>query len=452
LYVIVQPELGSKVRLKFYVQQGRVDRAYQRLFQRLGDRGDIPGFRKGKVPVWRIRREYGDEAVDGAIFGELMEEAFRSLLVYGDVQAVEIADFGDDDKRQAKAGQPLETEAVMRVRPDTRIPDLSGVEIKVPDTEPTEEQIEERIRDLRDAAAEINQVEDREAREGDLVEVTLKTKVEGEDEEEERDEAMIVGENRYDPPIDTDLLGRRAGETVEFTVEYPDKLTMGDLAGKTVQMAATINVISERHLPEIDDKFAAEAAEAASVDELREKVAEEVRRANEELADRVLRNRVARWLADAVRVDLPETIRQAAATAGAEDELGEEMEGINTEEIVKLSLACDAVLTDRNVAVDDADIMQEYVQAGEEHGLDPDKLMSDDMVPEVQSIFRERVIRRKAIDIVAQAVTRKPIPLSQFLEDADTTEAGQEEEQEPQDVSQEGTEQAGAETKEQENE
>lgn len=452
MYVIAEPELGSKVRLRFYVEQGRVDRAYQRLYDSLSDRGNIPGFRKGKVPTWRIRRQYGDEAVDGVVFGDLMEEAFRSLLVYGNIRAVEIADFGEDEKRQAKPGQPLETDAAVRVRPDTRIPDFSAIEVEVPDSEPTEEQIEEQLRELRDAAAEIVQVEDREVREGDLVEATLKTKVEGEEEEEERDEAFIVGEDRYDPALDRHLLGHRAGETVEFTVEYPDKLTMGDLAGKSVEMAATIKAISERHLPEIDDKFAAEAAEASSVDELREKVAEQVRERNQELADRVLRNGVARWLADNVRVDLPESIRERSAEA--EDELPDEMDDIDAEEAVKLSLACDTIVSDRGISVEEADVRQEYVRAGVAHGLDPDDLLSDEVHPEVFPLLRERVARRKAIDIVAEAATTKPVPLSQFLEGvkADGSEGDEETVEEPEGVDEGKPEAAGAPTEEQENE
>lgn len=452
MYVIAKPELGSKVRLQFHVERRRVDQAYQRLYDSLSDRGDIPGFRKGKVPAWRIRRQYGDEAVDGVVFGELMEEAFGSLLLYGDIKPVEIADFGDDEKRQAKPGQALEADAVVRVRPDTRIPDITNIEVKVPDTKPTEEQIEEQLRELRDAAAEIVPVEDREVREGDLVEVKLRAKVEGEEEEEERDEAFIVGEDRYDPALDRNLLGHRVGETVEFTAEYPDKLTMGDLAGKSVEMAATINAISERHVPEIDDAFAAQAAEASSVNELKEKVAEQVRQRNQELADRVLRNGVARWIVDNIRVDLPESIRERSEDA--EDELPEEMEDIDAEEVVKLSLACDTVLADRGISVGEADIMQEYVRTGVAHGLSPEDLMSDEIPAEIFPLLRERVVRRKAIDIVAEAATAKPVPLSEFLEDArvDEPEARAETEEQPQDADHGEPGGAGAPTEEQENE
>jgi len=456
LYVIVEPELGSKVRLRFYIEQRHVDRAYQRLYDQVSNRGDIPGFRKGKVPAWRVRRQFGGEVVDGAVFGDVMEQALTSLLVYGEVQAVEPADFGDEEeKQQAVAGKPLEVEAVTRVRPEARVPDYNGIEIEVPDTEPTEEQIEEKIRDLRDAAAEIIEVQDREVRAGDLVETALKTKVEGEEEEGERNEAFIVGEDRYDPALDQHLLGHKIGETVEFTVDYPDKLTMGDLAGKTVQMAATINVISERHLPEVNEEFAAQAVEASSVEELREKVVEQVRQANRELAERVLRNGVARWLADNVRVDLPEAIAQWATAEGTADELGDEVDSTDASQIVKLALACNTVLTDKGIQVGDDAVREEYVRAGESHGLDAEQLASDEIDREVAGLLLERAIRRKAIDTVSEAATAKPVPLSEFLSrDEEATgaageEAGDEDRQDVQEGELEGSE---APTEEQEHE
>ena len=455
MYVIVEPELGSKVRLKFYIEQRQVDRAYQKLYDQVSNRGDIPGFRKGKVPAWRVRRQFGGEVVDGAVFADVMEQALTSLLVYGEVQALEPADFGDEDeKQQAVAGKPLEVEAVTRVRPEARVPDYNGIEIEVPDTEPTEEQIEEKIRDLRDAAAEIVEVQDREVRAGDLVEAALKTKVEGEEEEGERNEAFIVGEDRYDPALDKHLLGHKTGETVEFTVDYPDKLTMGDLAGKTVQMAATINVISERHLPEVNEQFAAQAVEASSVEEFREKVVEQVRETNRELAERVLRNGVARWLADNVRVDLPDTIAQWATGEDTDDELGDEVDGTDAPQVVKLALACNTVLTDKGIAVGDEAVREEYVRAGESHGLDAEQLASDEIDREVAGLLLERAIRRKAIDTVSEAAIAKPVPLSEFLaDDEETSSAGEETGEEGrQDVQEDGPQGSEAPTEEQANE
>jgi trigger factor len=448
LYLIAEPEPGSKVRLKFFIEQRLIDRAYQKLYQQLSNRGDIRGFRKGKVPPWRIRRQYGEDVVDGAVFGDVVEQALRSLLAHGDIQPVEAADFEEEEEeRRAVAGQALVTEAVVRVRPEARIPDYQGIEIEVPDTEPMEEQIEEGIRDLRDAAAEVVEVKDREVREGDLVEATLRTTVEGEEDEEERDEAFIVGEGRYDPALDQHLLGHKVGETVEFTVDYPDRLTMGDLAGTTVRMAATINVISERHLPEVNDEFAGEAAEVSSVDELREKVAGQVRERNEDLARRVLRNGVARWLVDHVRIDLPESITQGSALEEVGEELGGEAEEIDTAEIVRLALACDAVLADRGVGIDEEDIRREYVEAGQRHGLDEEDLLKDEIGEEVSQLLRERVMREKAIDLVAEGATRKVVPLSQFLAEEDEGE-----EAEAETTAEDGAEGSEVPTEEQENE
>jgi trigger factor len=421
LFAIVQPEPGSKVRLRIHVEQKHVDRAYQKLFQDLIDRGNIPGFRKGKVPLWRIRREYGPKAIDGAVYGDLMERALRCVLTYGELpvtRPVEREDEEDeDDGRLAQENQPLESDTLeWYIQPEVRIPPYEGIELTAPETEPTDEEIDNELKRLQDAAADLVEVERKEVQPGDQVEIVMSTRVEGEEgEPEAEDESLIVGEDRYDPPIDTHLLGHSVGETVEFAVDYPDRSGFGRLAGKTVQVTADIKDLRERRVPALDAEFAGKAVEGCeSVEALREEVVQRLRREHEELAEQVMREGAIRWLGNNARVDLPQALLdRAERDVAAEDE---SLAG-DTARTLSLVFTCEALLAEKGVEVSEAELRQAYMAFGASRGLDPSLLAGDAMPREVEGLFRDGIVRRKAGEIVAEVATRKVVPLSELEEE-----------------------------------
>jgi len=414
LYVIAEPEVGSKLRLRIFVEKPAVDKAYQKLYQDLSKRGDVPGFRPGHVPPWRARRHFGAEMCDQSVFGDLVEEGLTKALTYGELQALEPAGF--EDEMSATEGQPLQVEATLVVRPEAHIPPFDGIEFEVPDPEPTEEQIDTAIRSLLDAAAEAVAVERQDVQKGDLVDVTLKTKVDGEEGDEEREESFIVGEGRYDPALDEHIVGHSVGQTVEFEVEYPARRSMGDLAGKKVAMAATITGLRERHVPELNDDFAAKAAEVETAAALREKVAQQARRENEEVAEAVLEGSAARWLRQNVRVDVPASFEKEAAEAVPEAS-GGDLTGAR--HALSVFFACQQVLEGAGVEVTDDDVKAEYVETGRSAGLDINELAQEALTDDIVSGLRERVMRRKALAIVSRAAARKVVPWTDFLERGD---------------------------------
>jgi trigger factor len=425
LFAIAQPEPGAKLRLRIYIEQKHVDRAYQTLFQDLMNRGNIAGFRKGKVPLWRIRREYGPKAIDGAVYGELMEQALRCVLTYGNAHPLAPVDFEDEeDARLAVENQPLTTDAlVMQIQPEVRVPSFEGIELKTPEIEPTDDELENELKRLQDAAAQLVEVERKDVQKGDQIEIVMRTKVEGEEgEPEARDESLIVGEDRYDPAIDAQLLGHSVGETVEFTTEYPDRRGHGSLAGKTVHFVVDIKDLRERKVPALDDEFAKQAIEGCqSLDALREEVKQRLRREHETLAGQVLRGQAVRWLRTNVRLDLPEAflkeVARETADPGPDDETADD-----ALQAIRAAFACEAVLAEKGVEITDDEVRAAYMAFGAGRGLDPAILAGDRIDDRIGRMFREQLVTRKAADIMAQAATKKVVPLSELAEELEASD------------------------------
>ncbi|MBM3498082.1 MAG: trigger factor [Armatimonadetes bacterium] len=431
MFAIVQPEPGSRARLAIHVEQKHVDRAYRTLFEDLVNRGNIPGFRKGKVPIWRIRREYGPKAIDGAVYGDLMEQALRCVLTYGRLHPLGPADFEDEeDDRLAKESQPLVSDrVVLPLRPEVRVPKAEGLELKTPEIEPSEDELAAELKRLQDAAVERVAVERKEVRAGDQVEVVLRTQAEGEEgDPEEQDASLIVGEDRYDPPVDTHLVGHSVGETVEFTIEYPDRPGLDRLAGKTVRVAADIKDVCERKVPALDDEFAKQAIEGCeTLEALRAEVTVRLRREHEELAQQVLRGQAIRWLGDNLRVDLPESFLELSDDEDEED--GEELTlPAEASRALSVAFACEALLAERGVEVSEDEVRQAYLALGVSRGVDASLLIGDRIDRSVATMLRERIVNERAGDLIAESATKQTVPLSDLAEELTQTagEAGHE--------------------------
>jgi trigger factor len=411
LFAIAQPEPGAKLRLRIFIEQKHVDQAYRKLFQDLLDRANIPGFRKGKAPLWRIRRHLGEQAIDGGVYGDLAERALRCVLTYGDFALVRPLDFaGEEEERRAKEKQPLVTDAVvLQVRPEAFFPGFEAVELLAPETEPTAEEIDLELKQLQGTTAELVEVERKTVQKSDQIEIVLRSQVEGEEgEPEEEDQSLIVGEDRYDPPLDVNFLGHDVGETIEFDTQYPADAGDEDLAGKTVHMSADIKDLRERRVPELNDAFAKQVDEnCETLEALREVLAGQVRARHEVLRDRALGAQAVRWLGQHARIDLPDSVV---------DKAGDDPDDEHELRAFRASLACSALLEQRGIEVTEAEVRQEYVQLGAARGIAPSALVDDELPPQLLTVFHDLVIRRKAGRIVAEAATTRVLPLSELPE------------------------------------
>jgi len=184
-----------------------------------------------------------------------------------------------------------------------------------------------------------------------------------------------------------------------------------------VHFVVDIKDLRERKVPALDDEFAKQAIEGCeSVEALREEVAQRLRREHERLAEQVLRGQAARWLGRNVRVDLPEVFLKEIAE-GTTDEDPEEESTDEALQSIRVAFACETILAERGIEVSDDELRAAYMAFGASRGLDPSLLAGDRIDDRVGRMFREQLVTRKAADIVAEAATKKTVPLSELAEE-----------------------------------
>lgn len=138
--------------------------------------------------------------------------------------------------------------------------DYIGVEVAVAPAEVTDDQVEVYIASALDANKEKNEITDRAAENGDLVDITFVGTKDGEAFEGGTGEnyEMTLGSGGYIEGFEEGIVGMKTGETKELNLTFPIPYNNNpSLAGADVVFTITMNHIYEEVTPEFDDDFVA---------------------------------------------------------------------------------------------------------------------------------------------------------------------------------------------------
>src|SRR4030095_5230624 len=152
----------------------------------------------------------------------------------------------------------------------------------------TDEDVEGVLERFRQSAAEFVPVEDRPSRDGDFVSVNLVGKYVEPPEEEDlkSDDVQIeIGEKNVQSEFSENLRGVKAGDVREFRVEYPDDFSSEGLACKTLDFTATVVAVREKEAPELDDEFARDFGDYENLQQLRDRIRENLKASAESGAE-----------------------------------------------------------------------------------------------------------------------------------------------------------------------
>jgi trigger factor len=227
----------------------------QQISQRLGEaagRVRIPGFRPGKVPMKEVRRRFGP-AVRAEVAGELMQSSF-----FDAIRQEELAPAGQPNLEVVKMepGNDFEFTATFEVFPLVELTNLAKVEVKNPQADISDADIDDMIERLREQRKTFEPVE-RAAQEGDQVTVDFEGRIDGEVFEggKAEDATFVIGAGQMIEDFDAGVRGLVAGGSGEFTATFPEDYRAEQLAGKTVTFSVTMKSVAEPRLPELNDEF-----------------------------------------------------------------------------------------------------------------------------------------------------------------------------------------------------
>ncbi|HEX5495356.1 MAG TPA: trigger factor [Mycobacteriales bacterium] len=412
----------TRVRLAVEVPFDELGESLARAYKSIAGQVRVPGFRPGKAPARIIDQRVGRAAVLQEAVQDAVPRAYADAVTANNVRVL-----GQPDIELTKLddGQTIEFTAEVDVRPEVRLPDMSGLTASVDDAEVTEEDVQEQIAGLRERFA-VLKAADRPVAEGDYVSIDLIATVDGAEVEGGSTTGMSyqVGSGDLVPGLDDVLAGMLAGGSATFSTE----LVKGEQAGQAAEVTVTVRSVKEKELPDLDDEFAQSASEFDTLDELSTDIRDRLGRVKLMGQAAEARDKVLDALLAEVEIPLPESVvsgelewREQAITRQL-DEVGStleeylEHEGQTSDELrvemrqgaeqaVKTQILLDAVADTEQVGVSDAELTEHIIMQAQRYGMAPQQFAQQMSQAGNLPTLVADVRRNKALLAVVDAAT-----------------------------------------------
>jgi trigger factor len=275
---------------------------------------EIKGFRKGKVPLAILKKQFGQrmigDAMQDAIDGAMKDHFDKT----GDRPALqpEVKMVGGD---AWKEGQDVVVEMTYECLPP--IPDVDASKIKLErlSVKADDAAIDEALKNLAGSAQSFEaKKKASKAKKGDQVVIDFKGSVDGEyfDGGAGEDYPLVLGSNSFIPGFEDQLIGTKAGDEVKVNVSFPEAYGAAHLAGKAAVFECTVKEVREPKEAEIDDELAKKFG-AEDLAALKGQIAERLESEYKGAARAVMKRSLLDQLDAQVKFDLPPALVDAEA-------------------------------------------------------------------------------------------------------------------------------------------
>ncbi|MBI2943333.1 MAG: trigger factor [Candidatus Wallbacteria bacterium] len=408
--------------LKVEVDREVVSGAFKRVHKAIAGQLRIPGFRQGKVPMPVLVRYVGKDNFLKEVRRELLPQYYYSAVESLSQRPIENVTYEDVSLAQ---GEPFSFSATVAVAPRIELAGYDSLSVEKPAQPQAEDaEIDRRIGDMARRVARTENLAEGELTAGNLALVTIEVKIDGEVFQTlgRKNVTMEVGKDQYLTGFDAHLIGRKKGETVEFTMPLEGDTAPKHLVGKEAAFKVELKSIRTFLLPDIDDEFAKNRG-FRDLAALREKVTGDI-----------LRERQQRHEEDAVSVlkaKLSDMVGQEPPSSTADRRLTEHMarmeervksrgmefdawlkeEGKSREELetdalknivleMKLEFALDAVAELEKIHVSDKEVEQRIWAMARALDKDPQEVLDILDTTGSRILTKQDIARDRALDLL----------------------------------------------------
>jgi len=308
----------NKVKLTITISPEDFLKGLQFAYNRNKQHITIQGFRKGKAPRKIIERFYGKDIFYEEAVNHVLPDAYEKAI---DEHSLEPVYRPEIDVESMDEATGAVVTAEVYIKPDVEIDGYHGLTYPIMETEPTEEDIQNRLKREQEKNSRTVTVE-RKAEMGDVVTINFTGYIDGEPFEggEAEDYDITLGTNTFIDTFEDQLVGHEAGDDVEINVTFPEDYGKEDVQGKPALFKVEVLEVQAKELPELNDEFAQDTSEFETLAELREDLVNKLREEKENQATMSKRSHIVKQLVEKAVVDIPGAMYTARV-----EEMTEEM-------------------------------------------------------------------------------------------------------------------------------
>lgn len=384
----------------------------------------IPGFRKGKATQGMVEKVYGE----GAFYEEALEIVYPNA-VQSAIDEAELKVVGqpfDLDVPVMSKAEGVEMKMKVTTYPEVKLGEYKGLEAKMLDTEATDDDVAEELKNMQDRNSRLVTVEDRAAEMGDTAEIDFEGFVDGVAFEGGKGEnyPLELGSGSFIPGFEEQVAGHKSEEEFDVNVTFPEEYAE-ELAGKDAVFKCKIHEIKSKELPELDDDFAKDVSEFDTLDELKADLKKQIGDRKTASANTDFENQLLEQVCDNMEVEIPECMFDQKCDEMIQDYAYRlQMQGIDlntylgylgqtpeqfksqfmdgAKQQVKTQIALDAIVEAEKLEATEDEINAEIDKLAAQYDMEADKIKA--AVPQDQ--IAKDVTTKKAVDLIVNSAKK----------------------------------------------
>ena len=284
-------------------------------FKELRQEAAIPGFRKGHVPQKLLEKKFSSD-VKEQVRRTLISESYEMAVEKNSLQVIGEPEFENPDEIKLKDDAPLSYSFSIEVQPDIKLPELTGIKVKKPTIQVTDQHIDQAMQNLREQQGTLIPVEDRGVQDGDHITAEIHAMIDNNVVHHSPDARMVVRPGRMVgiqvEDLPKQLEGMKPGEMRTLKLTVPQDYPTESLRGKELQIDVSLKDIKRLEAAEINKEFLDDLG-FQNEQELRDALKEQMLERIQADIQQAMRNQVVDHLLKNVEVSLPERLsaRQA---------------------------------------------------------------------------------------------------------------------------------------------
>jgi len=410
-----------KKKLLIEIESKEVDKKLNSAYRDLGKRAKVPGFRPGKVPKKILERRFGNDVADD-VTRDLINESFPKALQEVDSMPLGVPSF---EKEPLKQGQDFKYFAVMEVRPQFEVENYLGLEIEKEKSSISEEAVEARIEQVRQANGNLKSIEEvRPIRKDDYAVLDYDV-FEGDsplDDMKATNSMLKVGSNELHPQFEEGLIGLDKDAESEINVDFEDDFANAALAGKKLRYKVKVVDIKEMIVPELNDEFAtALGGNFKDLEDLRNKIRESMVNQEESRIDREMRGRLLRKITEPIDFETPQVLIESELEYALENfkqsimqgGMSLEQAGITEEKLredfrpaserrVREMLVLEEIARKDKITVDEEDLDRGFKDMAASMGQDQEIVRQYYEARGLMDTFKDKLIEEKTLNYLVE--------------------------------------------------
>ena len=385
---------------------------------------NLPGFRKGKAPKEMIMKMYGPQVFFEDALNEILDKTYPEAAKESGLEIVSRPEIGVE---QIGMDQNVIYTATVAVKPEVTFGEYKGVTVEKAETTVSAKEVNEKLAAELEKNARVVEV-DREIKKDDIANIDFVGSVDGVEFEggKGEDYPLTIGSGTFIPGFEDQLIGHKAGETVDVKVTFPENYGAKDLAGKEALFVTTIKTVKEKQVPAADDEFASEVSEFDTLDEYKKDLKKTLKEEKEKAATTTNERNVIAKVVENASVEIPAPMLEAQLdnmlydyqtrlaqqgipmdqylkiTGQTVEQIKDQMKE-SAEKNLKTSLVIEAIMEKENITVAEERVDEEFKKIAEQYKMEYDDLKKTVSEEQKESMKREIAFQETIDMLVAEA-------------------------------------------------